>query len=163
MNSARNMNVVQCHNVCNGHPRALVDSGAGTCLLGNEFYIEPRSTDQLITMQGFAGPSYKVDCLPVGIGIAAVDLPDGVVLVRVNEGIIAPYQSILSANQLRSYSTTVDDCPKTYGDSQKIVIDNGPTLPLHYISGLCYLPIRKPTMVEEMQDLPIHDITSGMP
>ena len=141
---------------------ALVDSGADTCLLGPEFHIESQSTDRLIDMQGFSGAESTVKDLPVGVGIAVVDLPDGVVMIRVNEGIVVPYNSILSTNQLQNFGTKVDDCPKMYGGTQTININNGPTLNLHYIGGLSYLPLRKPTK-EELDTLPIHDITSGMP
>ena len=128
MNSVRNINVVQCHKVNQGLPMALIDSGADTCLLGPEFYIESQSTDRIIDMQGFAGSESKVENLPFGVGIAAVDLPDGTVIIRVNEGIVVPYQSILSANQLQKLGTIVDDCPRQYGGKQQIVINNGPIL-----------------------------------
>ena len=141
---------------------ALIDSGADTSLLGPEFYIESQSTDHLINMQGFSGAASRVEGLPIGVGIAVVDIPGGKVMVRVSEGIVVPYQSILSANQMRSFGTEVDDCPRMYGGGQRIVIDQGPTMPLQYIGGLSYLPMRKPTQ-DELATLFIHDITSGAP
>lgn len=162
MNSVQHANVVLCHKVLQGYPMALVDSGADTSLLGPEFYIESQSTDQLIDMQGFSGAASKVKNLPFGVGLAVVDLPDGIVMIRVNKGIVVPFQSILSANQLRHFNTTVDDCPRKYGGTQQITINGGPSLHLQYIGGLSYLPLRQPTQ-EELTTLPVHDITSPMP
>ena len=88
---------------------ALVDSGADTCLLGPEFHIESQSTDRFIDMMGFSGAASKVTGLPFGVGIAVIEAPQGTVMVRVNEGIVVPYQSILAANQLRNFNTTVND------------------------------------------------------
>ena len=45
--------------------------------------------------------------LPYGVGIGAVNLADGVVMIRVNEEVVVPFTSILSANQLRNYATKV--------------------------------------------------------
>jgi len=161
MNSVRHTNVVLCHRALQGVPMALVDSGADTCLLGPEFHIESQSTDRFIDMQGFSGAASKVTNLPFGVGIGVVDMEDGAVMIRVNEGVVVPFPSILSANQMRSYATKVDDCPKRYGGKQQITLNDGPTMSLQYLNGLSYLPIRKPTN-EELRTLPIHDITSAM-
>jgi len=45
MNSVRHANEVFCNKVFQGVPMGLVDSGADTCLLGPEFYIESQSTE----------------------------------------------------------------------------------------------------------------------
>ena len=113
-------------------------------------------------MHGFAGPASKDENPPVGVGIEVIDLPEGTIMIRVNEGIVVPFKSILSANQLRSYGTKVDDCPKMYGGTQRMEVNNGPSINLQYIRGLSYLPLRKPTS-DKLSSLPIHDITSGMP
>ena len=49
-----------------------------------------------------------------------------------------------------------------YGGTQSISINNGPRLNLQYIGGLSYLPLCKPTK-DEMESLPVFDVTSGMP
>src|SRR5687768_2606666 len=113
-------------------------------------------------MQGFSGEQSKIKDLPFGVGITVIDLTDGKVMVRVNEGIVTPFQSILSCNQMRSFGTVVDDCPRMHGGMQKITLPNGPTLPLQYIGGLTYLPMRKPSK-EELASLPIIDITCSAP
>ena len=162
MNSVRHTNVVFCHKVFQGFPMALVDSGADTCLLGPEFHIESQSTDRFIDMMGFSGAASRVTGLPFGVGIAVIEAPQGTVMVRVNEGIVVPYQSILSCNQMRNFNTRVNDCPRMHGGAQNITLPNGPTLPLQYIGGLVYLPMRKPTP-EELASLPIIDITCSAP
>lgn len=140
---------------------ALVDSGADTCLLGPEFYIESQSTDRFIVMMGFSGAESRVTGLPFGVSIAVIEVPQGLLMVRVNEGVVVPYQSILAANQLRNFNTTVNDCPRMHGGAQNIILPNSPTLPLQYIGGLVYLPMRKPTP-EELATLPIIDITCSV-
>lgn len=78
----------------------LVDSGADTCMLGPEFFIETQYDNKTVNIQGFEGPSHVVKNLAIGNGITAVDLPDMTILVRVNEGVITPFQSIISCNQV---------------------------------------------------------------
>ena len=104
-------------------------------------------------MQGFSGEASKVTGLPFGVGIAVIEAPQGTVMVRVNEGIVVPYQSILSCNQMRNFNTRVNDCPRMHGGAQTITLPNGSTLPLQYIGDLVYLPMRKPTP-EELITLP---------
>ena len=87
-------------------------------------------------MHGFAGPASKVENLPVGVGIAVINSPEGTIMIRVNEIIVVPFKSFLSANQLRSHETKVDDCPKMYGGTQRMKINNGPSVNLQYIRGL---------------------------
>ena len=127
---------------------ALVDNGADTCLLGPEFHFKSQSTEQFIDMHGFSGPSSKVQILPFGVRNGVVDLADGDVMIRVNEGSVILFPSILSANRLRNFAAKVDDCPRLYGGKQKLINNNGPTLSLQYLSRLSYLPIRKPTKQE---------------
>ena len=111
MNSVMHANVLLCHKTLQSVPIALVDSGADTCLLGPEFYIKSQSIEWFIKIHGFSEPASKVQNLPFGVGIGVLDLKDGAVMIRVNEGIVVPYTSILSANQLRNFSAKVDDCP----------------------------------------------------
>ena len=91
-----------------------------------------------------------------------MDLADGVVMIRVNEGIVVLYTSILSGNQLRNFSTKVNDCLRKSGGRQDLVINNESTWPVQYLSGLSYLPVKKPTK-QELDTLPILDISSAMP
>ena len=74
-------------------------------------------------MQGLSKTVSKIDGLPFDVVVAAVDLPDGVVYIKVNEGIVVPFNFTLMANQQHSYGTTVNECPKKYGRRQKNVIN----------------------------------------
>lgn len=60
-------------------------------------------------MQGFSGAASRIGNLPIGVGIATDNLSDGKVMIRVNEGIVVPHFSIISANQMRSFGTIVVD------------------------------------------------------
>ena len=94
-------------------------------------------------MQGFSDAPFKIEKFPFGVRTAAVDLPYGVVMIKVNEGIVMPFNSISSANLLCSYGTMLNECPKMYGGEQKIVINEKLTFPLQCISGLSYLSLKK--------------------
>ena len=78
----------------------LVDGGADTCMIGPEFYHESTHTDRTVNVEGFDGPDKVVKDLPIGTGIAAVDLPNETILLRVNEGIVTKQKTIFSTNQL---------------------------------------------------------------
>ena len=103
---------------------ALVDSGGDTCLLGPKFHIESQSTNWFIRIYGFFGAASRAKNLPLGAGFNVVDLADGVVMIKVNEGVVVPFPSILSANQKRNFVTKVDECPKKYGSRPELIINN---------------------------------------
>ena len=78
----------------------LIDSGADTCMIGPEFYIEEQYDHRRVSIEGFGGPSHTIRNMRIGNGITAVDLPDMTILVRVNEAVISPYKTIISTNQV---------------------------------------------------------------
>ena len=49
-----------------------------------------------------------------------------------------------------------------YGGEKKIFFNKRPIVSLKYLYGLSYLPLKKTTL-EEMHNLTIHDINSGIP
>ena len=78
---------------------ALIDSGADTCMIGPEFYIEEQYDHRRVTIEEFGGPSHTIRNMRIGSDITAVAIDSMTTLVRVIEAVISPYKSIISANQ----------------------------------------------------------------
>ena len=77
--SARKINATRAvviHNACtlDAEGFAVVDSGADTCLLGAEFYIENQDTMRTVEVLGFNDEHGKESGLHIGSGICAVDV-----------------------------------------------------------------------------------------
>ena len=73
----RSFNVVMCNHYGQvDQSLGLVDSGADTCMLGPEFFIESQSTTRKVNIEGFQGSTNLLRDMPIGVGITAVDIPD---------------------------------------------------------------------------------------
>ncbi|HEY9708217.1 MAG TPA: hypothetical protein V6D48_08435 [Oculatellaceae cyanobacterium] len=139
----------------------LIDSGADTCMIGPEFYIEVQHDNRRVSIEGFGGPSHTIRNMRIGNGITAVDLEDQTVLLRISEAVVSPYKTIISTNQVRACSHQVDDTPLRYGGKQSIFPkDENFHIPLKYIGALMYMTIRKPTR-KELNELPVIDLTNA--
>ena len=67
---------------------AVVDSGADTCLLGEEFHIIHQDTMRTVEVLGFNDERGKETGKHLGSGICAMDLPSNeTILLQVNEGV----------------------------------------------------------------------------
>ena len=167
--NVRHMNITRAvviHNVrtLEDEGYAVVDSGADTCLLGSEFYIESYNSMRTVEVLGFNNERGKESGLHIGSGICAVDVMGGdPVLLKVHEGVVMPQgKSLLSSNQLRHFGTQVHDTPIMYGGLQRIILPDGMCLPLTYKGALTNLRIRKPTTRELATIEPI-EVTSPVP
>ena len=115
------------------------------------------------SIHGFEGPA-RITTYDVGVGLTFVeDSKKHGLLIRVYEGVVTTLESVLSANHIRSGGNDVNDVPKRYGGPQCIVLgdDRRTILPLYYVNGLCFLPMRKPTE-DEMNTMEIIDITPNV-
>ena len=65
--------------------------------------------------------------MPIGVGVTAVDV-DGfpTILLRVHEGVVTQFNSIISVNQVRAHGHEIDDVPLKYGGKQRIVLHDYP-------------------------------------
>ena len=150
MTSIRHMNPVMCNSsIQEVKSLALIDSGADTCMLSeDDFYIEAQYDHRRVTIEGFSGISSAVRNLRIGKGITAVDIENKTILLRINEGVITPYKTIISTNQVRNFGHKVDDVPIKYKGTQSIKLTEDHILPLEYKQALVWLHIRKPTRKE---------------
>ena len=112
----------------------IVDSGADTCLLGDEFHIIHQDTMRTVEVLGFNDERGKEVGKYIGAGICAVDLPsNSMLLLQVNEGVIMNTgKTLLSVNQIWHHGHSVDDCPLRYGGQQQILTHQGHHIPLTY-------------------------------
>ena len=100
-----------------------------------------------------------------------VTLPTCKVIFRINQALLDkdPHQTevLIQLHQARAFGVTIDDrarCHVTTNGKpggQYITIDND-KLPLHFDGWKCYLRIGLPS-AEEIQSLPIYEITSPNP
>ena len=136
---------------------AVVDSGADTCLLGEEFHIIHQDTMRTVEVLGFNDDRGKETGKHIGSGICAIDLPSHeTILLQVNEGVVMHAgKTLLSVNQVRHFGHAVHDCPWRYGGEQAIVTHHGLRLPLSYHNALCKIALRKPTKQELESYVPV--------
>lgn len=98
MSSNRSLNVVTCTSSHSHEHLLLIDSGADTCMMGRKFFIESRS-GRTVTVGGFGSMDTSVQNLYMGTGITKISFPNKTpFLLRVSDGIITTYKSILSSN-----------------------------------------------------------------
>ena len=142
---------------------AVVDSGADTCLLGEEFHIIHHNTMRTVEVLGFNNDRGKETGKHLGSGICAIDLPSKeTILLQVNEGVVMQTgKTLLSVNQVRHFGHVVDDCPRKYGGKQAITTTQGHVLPLSYCGALCRIALRKPTRKELASIVP-QELTDPM-
>ena len=140
---------------------APVDSGADTCLLGRDFYIQDVYQDRCVDVEGFH-ENVQVQNIPIGSGLTVCELQSGEsILLQVNEGVaIGDGKTLLSTNQMRHHGHLVHDVPHRYAGKQCLIsADSQYTLPMEYSAGVCALKIRHPTP-SELESLPILELTS---
>ena len=102
MTSIRHLNPIMCNSsIQEVKSLALIDSGADTCMLSeDDFYIEAQYDHRRVTIEGFSGIASAVRNLRIGKGITAVDIGNTTILLRVNEGVITPFKTIILTNQV---------------------------------------------------------------
>lgn len=129
---------------------AVVDSGADTCLLGEEFHIIHQDTIRMVEVLGFNDEHGKETGKNLGSAIYALDLPSNeIILLQVNEGVVMQTgKTLLSINQVCHFDHVVDDCPCCYRGKQAIIITYGQILLLSYHRALCRIALQKPTKKE---------------
>ena len=97
----------------------------------------------------------------MGTGITKVSFPGREpFLLRVSDGIITDYKSIVSSNQLRHFGCKVEDTPCQYNGRQALWTPDNTYIPLMYKQALCYVACYKPTP-QDLENLPVHDITAS--
>src|SRR5687768_8824204 len=99
MSQPRNTNAVMVNSSsAQDDDLALVDSGADTYMMGNNFYIETRN-GRTINIEVFGGNTTVIRgmeiCTRITLAINQFDQP---VLLRVHNGVITEYKFILVAN-----------------------------------------------------------------
>ena len=164
MTSIRHLNPIMCNSsIQEVKSLALIDSGADTCMLSeDDFYIEAQYDHRRVTIEGFSGITSAVRNLRIGKGITAVDIDNKTILLRVNEGVITPFKTIILTNQVRNFGHKVDDVPQKYHGTQSIKLTDDHTLNLVYNQALIWLPIRKPSR-RELNTLEVIDLTDPSP
>ena len=93
------------------------------------------------------------------------------VVIKINQALLStdPNQSeaLLQPHQARSFGVVVNDVAQRHTGSQgnpgeqNIIVDRD-AIPLHFDGFKCYIRIRKPS-VEEIQSLPVYELTSPKP
>ena len=142
--------------------KALIDSGADTCVLGPAFRIVS-TTDKVIDIVGAQADMISKD-LHIGTGVTLATTENGEkMILRFNQSIINNKngKSILSMNQMRDYCTDVNEMPKIYGSKQNLDTLDNHTFPLQYKQALTWLEIEYPAD-EDMEKLPIIEMTSEL-
>ena len=142
---------------------AVVDSGADTCLLGEEFHILHQDTMHTVEVLGFNDECRKETGKNLVSGVCAIDLPSNeTILLQVNEGVVMQTgKTLLSFHQVCHFGHVVDDCPCKYGGKQAITTTQGHVLPLSYCRALCRIALRKPTKKELASYVP-EELTNPM-
>ena len=161
MSGARSQNVVRCVTASSSYDNLLlIDGGADTCMMGQDFFIESRSS-RTVTVEGFGGTDTTIRNMTLGNGITKVTMVGkDPFLMRVNDGIISSHKSILSSNQLWHYGCKVDDTPCKYSGRQCIWLPDSTYVPLQYTTALCYMSCTLPT-AEDLSNLRVIDITAN--
>ncbi|MGH3054042.1 MAG: hypothetical protein ACRDL7_03575, partial [Gaiellaceae bacterium] len=127
---------------------ALLDSGADTCLVGQDFYIEEES-DEVVHVIGFQDHMKSKD-MRIGNAITATETTSGeTILLRANHVILAEKgNSLISTGQVEDYDHRVDARPRSKGGKQRLYLRDGYTLPLLHSGPHMYLKCRFPTASE---------------
>ena len=149
---------------------SLSDNGSDTCVLGNIWHILQVDAFRTASLLGLYQFEHRKR-LPIVSGIAAIDLPQGSIIVQSNESIYDKNlnHTIMSEFQMGEVGNIVDSRAKRHGGSQSIKIVQGAgddvTIPLTLSAALMYFKIRAPTE-DEIQavsdgDIVPFQLTSG--
>ncbi|MGH3054931.1 MAG: hypothetical protein ACRDL7_08140, partial [Gaiellaceae bacterium] len=167
-NPNRTVNVLRSMRLWSGtttsvETSVLLDSGADTCLVGKDFYIENKS-DEVVHVVGFQD-HMKTEEMRLGMAITAITTTRGeTILLRVNHAILGVMgNSLLSTGQTEDFDHCVDSRPCTKGGKQRIYSRDVFTLPLQHLGPHMYLKCCHPTDAELPNDrLPVIELTSPM-
>ena len=137
---------------------SLIDRGANGGLAGNDVRIISK-TDREVDVSGIDG--HQMSNLPIVTAGGVVLTQRGEVIVIMNQFAYVPHgKSILSCIQLEHFGNKVDDRSiKLNMGSQTIKTLDGYVMPLNFLNGLAYMPMR-PFTDNEWQSLPHVILTS---
>ena len=99
---------------------SLTDSGADTSILGQGWTIIATQPNRKAHVYGFDTTAAQKRNLDIGVGVCAVDLDGGTVLLQVNEAILNPtsQHTLLSEFQMRDHGICVDSVATQHGGGQ---------------------------------------------
>ena len=130
----------------------LIDGGANCGLAGEDMVLLERAEQpELADVVGANDeilPNMKD--LEMGTYGAVVSMPGGREFLGVFHDMIGfgKGKSIMSKNQCTAFGFDVQDTPRRHGGRQAIFSPEEHVFKLHYLEGLHYMPIRKPTEEE---------------
>ena len=137
---------------------SLIDRGANGGLAGSDVRIISKS-DREVDVSGIDG--HEMTNLPIVTAGGVVLTQRGEAIVILNQFAHVPHgKSILSCIQLESFGNRVDDRSiKLHMGTQSITTLDGYVMPLNFINGLAYMPMR-PFTDHEWNTLPHVTLTS---
>ena len=114
----------QARHISDNHvPTTIIDSGADTSIVGTGWHVT-HTTMRRVNVIGFDHHLQPRQALPIVSAVTAVDTPQGVILLKVNEAVHNDgAQSLLSKCQLIDYGLDVDECPSPPSNPAYIQLD----------------------------------------
>ena len=126
--------------------RSLVDRGANGGIAGDNVRVIAE-VDRHVNVQGVG--NHELSDLKIVTAGGVCPSHRGDVLVILHQYALIPgSQTIHSSTQMEQFGLNVDDRAVAHGGSQTITTDDDYTLPLDFVNGLPYLPIRPFTDLE---------------
>jgi hypothetical protein len=145
---------------------SILDGGADTCVLGQGWEVLSIHNTRRANVVGFDHVAAVKRNLPIVSAITAVDLPDGISVLRIVHECIyndTANHSLLSEFHLRDFGVKIDSICHKHGGTQKMEIqDVGSSLviPLEPAGCMIHFKHRLPT-TEEINSLKQYCLTQG--